>query len=74
MRIKGAEIRRHYAVQGPLAFLHVLLRDDRSDFESALRVKVRRDATDYVIEVHGAVALVGGDARGGRAAADLSLE
>jgi hypothetical protein len=57
MIIKAAEIRQHYRVEGPLAFLHVFLRDDRSDFESVLRVKVQRWRSDYVIEVTGAVAL-----------------
>ena len=47
MTIKAAEIRQHYPVEGPLAFLHVFLRDDRSDFESVLRVKVRRWRSDY---------------------------
>lgn len=57
MEIKAAEIREFYSVRGPLAFLHVFLRDDRSDFESTLHVKVRRWRDDYVIEVTGAVAL-----------------
>jgi hypothetical protein len=54
---KAAEIRAHYKVEGPLAFLHVSLRDDRSDFAGALRVKVSRWGSDYLIEVEGAVAL-----------------
>jgi hypothetical protein len=55
---KTQEIRRHYRVDGPLAFLHVGLRDDRSDFASVLRVKVRKlGDQDFVIEVTGAVAL-----------------
>jgi hypothetical protein len=57
MARKTDEIRRHYSVQGPLAFLHVRLRDDRSDFSTVLRVKVRPHGSDYVIEVEGAVAL-----------------
>jgi hypothetical protein len=54
---KAAEIEQYYTVQGPLAFLHVFLRDDRSDFASALRVKVSRLNGDFFIEVYGAVAL-----------------
>ncbi|HTE17553.1 MAG TPA: hypothetical protein VK689_04125 [Armatimonadota bacterium] len=54
---KSEEIRRHYKVEGPLAFLHVYLRDDRSDFSSTLRVKVGHDGENYCIEVTGAVAL-----------------
>jgi hypothetical protein len=57
MARKAAEIRRHYAIDGPLAFLHVFLRDDRSDFSSVLRLKVCRAGDDYVIEVTGAVAI-----------------
>ena len=58
---KAAEIRRYYNAQGPLAFLHVQLRDDRSEFATALRVQVETDARDndgsVVIRVAGAVAI-----------------
>lgn len=54
---KASEIREHYRVQGPLAFLHVNLVDDRSDFATELRVRVRRRGEDYCIEVDGAVAV-----------------
>ncbi len=60
IRRKAEEIRRHYCVEGPLAFLHVTLRDDRSDFASVLGVKVSRldDTTgDIMVEVGGAVAI-----------------
>jgi hypothetical protein len=50
-------IRRHYKTKGPLAFLHVYLRDDRSEFLSPLRVRVRRWKDDYIIEVTGGVAI-----------------
>lgn len=42
---------------GPLAFLHVHLRDNRSEFLATLRVRVRRDGEHYVIEARGAVAI-----------------
>jgi hypothetical protein len=51
------KIRKHYVLTGPLAFLHVHLQDNRSEFLSTLRLSVRRDAQHYVIEVHGAVAI-----------------
>jgi hypothetical protein len=62
IRRKAEEIRGLYRVSGPLAFLHVSLRDDRSDFSSELRVKVDRvdpitGVTDYLIEVSGATAI-----------------
>jgi hypothetical protein len=54
---KAEEIRSHYRVSGALAFLHVRLVDDRSDFATVLRVRVRRSGEDYCIEVDGAVAI-----------------
>lgn len=54
---KAREIREHYRIEGPLAFLHVNLADDRSEFAPTLRVRVRRKGEDYVIEVDGAVAV-----------------
>jgi len=51
------KIRKHYVLTGPLAFLHVHLQDNRSEFLSTLRVSVRRDAQHFVIEVQGAVAI-----------------
>jgi hypothetical protein len=70
---KTKEIRAHYKINDPLAFLHVTLHDDRSEFLSGLRLRVRLatghrglmdhimnrlvEGEDYVIEVEGAVAL-----------------
>jgi hypothetical protein len=54
---KGAEIRRYYRIDEPLAFVHVNLLDNRSEFLAPLRVEVRRDGREYVIEVHGAIAI-----------------
>jgi len=54
---KAADLRRHYAVTGPLAFLRVHLVDDRSEFMASLRVRVRRAGGDYTIDVHGAVSV-----------------
>jgi hypothetical protein len=56
IRLKADEIRENYKVTGPLAFLHVELRDDRSEFSSVLRVKVRPLGKDYLIVASGAVA------------------
>lgn len=57
-RAKAVEIRRHYAVPGRLAFLHVKLVDNRSDFLAKIRVRARVDETgDVSIEAHGAVAI-----------------
>ncbi|MFN7972893.1 MAG: hypothetical protein U0166_11180 [Acidobacteriota bacterium] len=54
---KAAELRRHYAIKGPLAFLHVNLIDNRSDFITPLRLKVTQDEEEYRIEVWGAIAI-----------------
>jgi hypothetical protein len=54
---KAAEIRKHYRVQGRIAFIHVALADNRSEFLASLRVRVRREDGDDVIEVSGAVAV-----------------
>ena len=45
------------AVSGPIAFLHVDLIDDRSEFLAALKISVERDGADYCIHVSGAVAI-----------------
>ncbi len=52
-----ARIKKHYAVQGPMAFLHVELARDRSEFDSALSLRVQRLGDDYRITVHNAVAI-----------------
>ena len=57
MARKASEIRQFYTIEGPLAFLHVELPDDRSDFASSLRIKVRPHGDNYVIEAHEAVAI-----------------
>ena len=54
---KEKEIRKHYNVQGPLAFVHVTFMDNRSEFLAPLTVRVFRENDDFVIEVHGAIAI-----------------
>jgi hypothetical protein len=54
---KAAEVRSHFAVQGPLAFVHVNLADNRSEFLASLRVNVEKEGEDIVITVDGAVAI-----------------
>lgn len=54
---KAAEIRSIYKVEGPMAFLHVHLLDNRSEFLTTLRLGIRREGEDYLVEVWGAVAL-----------------
>jgi hypothetical protein len=52
-----AKIKRYYKLHGGMAFVIVHLMDNRSEFYSSLRVKVRREADDYVIEARGATAI-----------------
>jgi hypothetical protein len=54
---KSDDIHRNFRVSGALAFLHVNLLDNRSEFISRLRVSVREEGEHYVIEVWGAVAI-----------------
>lgn len=54
---RAKEIRKRYRLHGPLAFLHIRLRDDRSEFVSALKMQVRRWDEDFVVTVTGAVAI-----------------
>lgn len=54
---KEAEIRRYYQVKGPMAFVHVDLLDNRSEFLAPVRVRVCRDGASFVIDVSGAVAI-----------------
>ncbi len=56
-RRKAVEIREHYKVRGPLAFLHVVLIDNRSEFLTPIQVEVLRDGEDYIINVSGAIAI-----------------
>jgi hypothetical protein len=51
------KIEENFKVEGPLAFLHVNLLDNRSEFVSSLRVRVQPEGTNSVIEVWGAVAI-----------------
>jgi hypothetical protein len=54
---KRREIRKHYNVQGPFAFVHVHLLDNRSEFASVVEVAIEREREDYIVEVYGAIAI-----------------
>jgi hypothetical protein len=51
------KIKDHYKVHGSLAFLHVSLLDNRSEFLSPLCIQVRRDNGAYLVEASQAVAI-----------------
>lgn len=55
---KAAELRKHYCFKGPIAFVHVKLIDDRSEFLSELKIRATKDpAGDVLLEVRGAIAI-----------------
>jgi hypothetical protein len=54
---KLADIRKYYAVKGPIAFVHVQLIDNRSEFLSELRVRVRNEEENFAVDVFGAPAI-----------------
>jgi hypothetical protein len=54
---KAAELRQYYRPTGPLAFIHVRLLDNRSEFIAPLQARVMREGEDFVIEVTGAIAI-----------------
>lgn len=54
---KLADIRKYYSVQGPIGFIHVHLLDNRSEFLSDLRLGVKQEDENFVIDVSGANAL-----------------
>ncbi len=54
---KVGEIRKYYTVDGPLAFVHVQLLDNRSEFLANLRVKITVEGDHYLIQVSQAIAI-----------------
>lgn len=54
---KASEIRKHYNISGPIAFVHVTLLDNRSDFISPLQVQVSQEDDNYVVEATRAIAI-----------------
>lgn len=54
---KREEIARHYSLRGPFIFLHVNLLDNRSEFSAPLEAMIRKEGSDYVAEVYGAISI-----------------
>ncbi|MBL8218500.1 MAG: hypothetical protein JNL62_04690 [Bryobacterales bacterium] len=54
---KAAEIRKYYSANGPLAFVHVNLVDNRSEFVSRPVLKLKREQDNFVIEISQAIAV-----------------
>jgi hypothetical protein len=53
----AGKVRQYYQLSGPLAFVHVTLLDNRSEFLSPLEIEVRKDRGDYLIEISQAAAI-----------------
>jgi len=47
----------YFKIEGPLAFVHVNLIDNRSEFLARVSAKVRKEGDHYVVEIYGAVAI-----------------
>lgn len=54
---KALEIRNYYRIKGPIAFIHVALMDNRSEFTSPLELKITYEGENYVIEAKGAISI-----------------
>jgi len=54
---KTEELRKYYNITGPMAFIHINLRNNRSEFLSELTLKITKQEENFIIEVFGAVAL-----------------
>jgi hypothetical protein len=54
---KEKEIREHYHIEGPVAFIHVRLLDNRSEFLAPIHIKVTREHGNFVVDVSGAIAI-----------------
>jgi hypothetical protein len=53
---RAAKLRQYYNVKGLLAFVHVKLLDNRSEFLSPLEITVRQEDSQYLVEATQAVA------------------
>lgn len=53
---RAAKLRKYYQVDGVLAFVHVRLLDNRSEFLSPLEITVRQENGQYLVEASQAVA------------------
>jgi hypothetical protein len=54
---KADEIRKYYQCPGALAFIHVTLLDNRSEFSAPLCIRTVREGPNYLIDVSQAIAI-----------------
>jgi hypothetical protein len=57
LKSRAQKVKKHYQIEGPMAFIHVQLLDNRSEFLSPIEIKVRMDEGRYLIEASQAVAI-----------------
>lgn len=57
LRAKVERLRRDYRAEAPIAFVHVDLTDDTSEFRSVLSARVSREGAYYLMRIQGAVAI-----------------
>jgi hypothetical protein len=50
-------VRKYYQIKESVAYIHVNLLDNRSEFLAPLRLQVKRHEEGYVIEIFGAIAI-----------------
>ncbi|MEP7121619.1 MAG: hypothetical protein ABJE95_11940 [Byssovorax sp.] len=55
--VKADRLRRDYRAEAPIAFVHVDLADDTSEFASRLRVRITREDDAYLLAIDGAVSI-----------------
>jgi hypothetical protein len=53
---RATKVRKYYKVEGPLAFVHVTLLDNRSEFLSPIEITVTEEDGQYLVEASQAVA------------------
>jgi preprotein translocase subunit SecG len=54
--LRAEKLRKHYNVDGLIAFVHVTLLDNRSEFLSPLKITVKQEDNQYLVEASEAVA------------------
>jgi len=53
---RAEKLRSHYKLEGALTFVHIRLLDNRSEFFSPLKISVRQEGDQYLVEASQAVA------------------
>lgn len=57
LRSRAHKIEKYYRVEGPIAFVHVKLLDNRSEFLSPIEISVKEQYGHYLVEASQAVAI-----------------